>query len=396
MQGNINLDLQFCLGDKGYSLDELVFKLKELFENKGFNKLLELIVRFTGENIYLKTISGVLNWNCCGSPRYVSNGCYSRKVKSSLGVIELNFSRVKCVHCNKTLVPLKQYLQIKKYQRKTTELEQLVVEAVSKDSYRRAVESINSIGFVSVPHRTAHRWVIESECSEIEVSQDTVTSHGKMHVMADGTKFKGITTDSNQINKKGDLKVMLGINTKGDVFPIGSWTDTSWKLISQELKDKQLKFPFGTVLVSDGEPGLADSLAEHFDYVQRCHWHIIRDLYHSIWQDGGTAKQSRPLQKALAGVLAIDLPKEDFSKVTENTKNEIEEKMEKALLVINKLICLLESKGYHTAANYISKASGNMFNYLRRWLKLGIICPRASSLIERIMRELARRLRTCL
>ena len=34
-----------------------------------------------------------------------------------------------------------------------------------------------------------------------------------------------------------------------------------------------------------------------------------------------------------------------------------------------------------------------MFGYVRRWLKTGIICPRASSLIERVIREIARRIK---
>ena len=36
MQGKINLDLSFRLADNGFSLDELVMKLGELFENKGY------------------------------------------------------------------------------------------------------------------------------------------------------------------------------------------------------------------------------------------------------------------------------------------------------------------------------------------------------------------------
>lgn len=34
-----------------------------------------------------------------------------------------------------------------------------------------------------------------------------------------------------------------------------------------------------------------------------------------------------------------------------------------------------------------------MFSYVRRWLLTGIVGPRASSMIERMMRELARRLK---
>ena len=39
MQGKVNLDLLFCLDDKGFSLDELVYRLKELFENNGFTRI---------------------------------------------------------------------------------------------------------------------------------------------------------------------------------------------------------------------------------------------------------------------------------------------------------------------------------------------------------------------
>jgi len=34
-----------------------------------------------------------------------------------------------------------------------------------------------------------------------------------------------------------------------------------------------------------------------------------------------------------------------------------------------------------------------MFGYVRRWLKWGLISPRASSMVERVMRELARRIK---
>ena len=33
--------------------------------------------------------------------------------------------------------------------------------------------------------------------------------------------------------------------------------------------------------------GLAESFADHATEQQRCHWHIKRDLYHMMYQDGG-------------------------------------------------------------------------------------------------------------
>ena len=49
--------------------------------------------------------------------------------------------------------------------------------------------------------------------------------------------------------------------------------------------------------------------------------------------------------------------------------------------------------GYTTAATYIRRAKLGMFGYIRRWLKWGLISPRASSMVERGMREPGRRLK---
>ena len=44
-----------------------------------------------------------------------------------------------------------------------------------------------------------------------------------------------------------------------------------------------------------------------------------------MYQEGGRYKASKPIQDALAGVLAIKLPKDDFQKVSEQEKSDIEE-----------------------------------------------------------------------
>jgi transcription initiation factor IIE alpha subunit len=86
------------------------------------------------------------------------------------------------------------------------------------------------------------------------------------------------------------------------------------------------------------------------------------------------------------------LPEKDFAKVSEAEKDEIEERMERADETLGKLISYLNEKRFYQAATYITGARKSMFSYVRRGLKLGVICPRASSLIERVIMELGRRL----
>ena len=294
----------------------------------------------------------------------------------------LRWQRVKCRSCAKDTVLLKEFLGLKRYQSKSHELERLVIDAVSKDSYRRAAETIDAIGFVSVPYRTAHRWVMESNCDELNVSGDLSARLGPLQGIADGTKFKGQPIEG--AAKRGDLKVLIGIDRTGNVFPVGSWTGVGWDDIGKELRKDKVHFGKGSILVSDGEPGLAEAFADAFEFQQRCHWHTVNDLYHAMWQDGGKKKSARPLQEGLAGALAIELPEEDFEKVSEAEKDRIEESMERVDQAIGELTNYLDYKGYTKAAIYVESARRNLFSYVRRWLQYGVSCPRASSLIERI------------
>jgi hypothetical protein len=392
MQGKCNLDLSFCLSDKGCSLDELVFTLGELFEKKAFSELIRLILMLIQEVLISRISSGKqIPFSCCGASEFKFNGGYNRRIRTSLGEVSLYWHRIRCKQCGKDIVILKDFLKLERFQTKTNELEQIVVDAVSETSYRRAVESIGAHKLIKLSHHTAHNWIMQTDCDEIQLSKEVVGSYGPTQVVADGTGFKG-QPDRGQA-KKGNLKVVVGVNTDGNVFPLGSWTDTTWKEINQYWRDDKIKFPDGSILVADGEPGLADAFVDQVELEQRCHWHVVRDLYHVMHHDGAPLELTKQMQRGLAGTLAIELPVEDFGNVSESQKDQVEKEIELADEALGRFISYLNKQGYTKAATYISGARKSMFSYVRRWLRLGIICPRASSLIERVIRELARRLK---
>ena len=45
MQGKISMDLSFCQAETGFSLDELVTKLADVYERKAFAELLKMILQ---------------------------------------------------------------------------------------------------------------------------------------------------------------------------------------------------------------------------------------------------------------------------------------------------------------------------------------------------------------
>ena len=395
MQYNITTSLVVSLSENGFGLDELIYRMEELANKKAFPQLLKTIVLLVDENLRLKVMLKPLPEKCgciCEHPDLVLDGGMPRKIRTRLGVVELpRTTRVKCKHCGKTFVPLALMCGLEKHQTMSNELAKLVLEQCAQESYRVAADNIHEMTAAKECHSTFRRWVLKTDADEISVPEGTMGSAPGV-LYADGTKCKSIGADGHAC--KGDVKVLLGVRNEGTVFPIGTWTGhETWQEISGQLAKRQVKFPDGTILVCDGEIGLAESLSKLASDEQRCQWHVRRDLYHMLRMNGGKIKDVRPMQERLRGIMAIELPMESFAQVPEDQKASIKAKMEQAEKDLDVLIDDIRSKGYTVAVNYLERAKHAMFGYVRRWLALGLVCPRASSFIERTMRAIGRRIK---
>jgi hypothetical protein len=72
---------------------------------------------------------------------------------------------------------------------------------------------------------------------------------------------------------------------------------------------------------------------------------------------------------------------------------ELERSIMKAENAIDELITELRIRTFRKAAVYLENAKAYLFTYLRYWLATGILPPKASSKIERLMREFKRRIK---
>ena len=258
MQFNMNMSLFCCLHEYSVSLDELAIKLKELFHNEGYIGILDLILQLYQEYLIMSSLDeNQHQWCSCETPVYILNGSYPRKLKTSLGKLNMEWRRLECTCCKANIVPLKLALGIKKHQYKSNELEKLIVEAAAKDSYRSASQSLDAIGLIKVSSSTAWRWVIQTDCDEIDSSSRVNSTGTPMQIIADGTKFKG-RPDSGKA-AKGDLKAVIGVDSQGDVFPMGAWSGESWSDVRSSIDKKIECFPNDSILVADGEVAITST-----------------------------------------------------------------------------------------------------------------------------------------
>jgi hypothetical protein len=112
-----------------------------------------------------------------------------------------------------------------------------------------------------------------------------------------------------------------------------------------------------------------------------------------LWEDGLKKADRKEYIKELAGLIRIELPKEDFEEIREEVKEEIEEKVSKSRESVKEMIEEFEKKGYKKASTYLKNAFEHLFTVVEKWLEIGYMPPRVISLLERVMREIGRRIK---
>lgn len=272
------------------------------------------------------------------------------------------------------------------------ELEQIVSEVITDQSYRRTSQHLEIIGNIEIPKSTAHDWIKATPCDAVAQQQEFEFAQ----IFPDGTGYKKRPETPGGSNR-GELKVMIGVDDKGDTYPMGVWSDKSWAEIGTAILDPKeaakRERPLADDLVVDGEPGMVEGLEHLADGVQRCHWHLPRDLGFTMWKDDAPLSERKIEAKKLSQLIAIKLPKGSVDEVSEEDKVKLLERCDKVERELDQFIDDLDEKGYKAAANYVSNAKRHLFTYLGTWFELGIHCPRTTSLIERLMREIGRRLK---
>ena len=285
---------------------------------------------------------------------------------------------VECVGCGKRFTPILEALELEGRQGKSDELLLRVTQSVAETSYRRGSHQLEVFGELPIPKSTAHRMVAEVEIPTSKSEEGTILG-------ADGTGFK------RHPGKKGEVRFVLEIKGNGALHPIGVWAGTSWQQISKEVKERQAGQ--ASLFFSDGERALEKWMGKLAQEQSRCHWHFSRDLSYSLWRDG-VSKEERDDEKENARrLLAIELSAEDMDELSPKKRRELEGRIESAEAELADLERIFLEKGYDRAATYVGNAKDRLFGYLRTWMATGIACPRATSIIENLIRELVRRLK---
>lgn len=316
----------------------------------------------------------------CRGRRFVRAGYWSdtRRLRGPQCVVDFRPAMVKCERCGKRVTPILDALELDAYQQKSDGLLRLVTESVAETSYRRGAAQLEVFGETPVPKSTGHRWVAEVE---LPVQQ----GRGFPVLGGDGTGFK------RQPGERGEVRFVLEMGENGQIHPLGVWAGESWEEISKEVKDRLEGQP--TLFVSDGEKALQDWMGKLAGTHGRCHWHFSRDASYAMWKDGAPLEERKSSTERLKRLVAIEIPEQSLEVVSEEDKKELRTRIETAEKQLEEMQEEFVERGYEKAATYLGNAKEQLFSHILLWLQTGLICPRTTSLIENLIRELVRRLK---
>lgn len=400
MEQQIHIALQFHLATGKVSLNEVVYSLKEL-RDALMLRILERILmgyddliteRLSQTKLYSsKARKGLGRHICKSDPE--GRFCRGRKIrKRGYRNVPRRFSTVfgklgvplrvaECCKCGARYSPLLSALKIGRYARREDNFEHEVIEAVIDTNYRRLTDGRS----IDISLGGIHNIVVGSDVDQLY--HDPVSVTDLSAIMADGTGVK------QHKGRKGELRSVIGITTKGHVEPLGSFTNTDWSEIERTVRERIKEAePYDIPFIYDGEPGLDDFLADVAES-QRCTWHGPRGLYHALWEDGLKKKDSQPETDKIKRLIGIELPEGDFEILKDEDKQQVNAKYQSSKSEIEELIKTFREKGYSHGASYLENLSDRIFTNVELWLKTGVIAPKTTSLLERVFREIGRRLK---
>jgi hypothetical protein len=402
MKQQIHITLSFDLATGKVHLNEIVYRLEQLKKPLMLCILKEILTSY--DDLISERLShhgGVFPPGKMrkGLGRHVRKGdpegrfCRGRRIRKRghrkrprsistvFGKLELPIRVAECRRCGARYSPLLDALKLMPYSRKESNFEHEVIEAVIDTNYRRLIEGRS----IDISLGGIHNIVVGSDVNRLEevpVDLDDLSA-----IIADGTGYK------RQRGRKGELRSVIGITTSGQVEPLGTFVNTQWRDIERIVKDRmKATSASGIPFIYDGEPGLDDFLSDTAES-QRCTWHASRGLYHALWEDGVKKKDSQPQMDTLRHLIGIELPETDYELLKEEDKQRVEQKYQSSKTEVIDLIKVFKENGYHKGAAYLENLSQRIFTHIEIWLKTGVIAPKTTSLLERIFREIARRIK---
>jgi hypothetical protein len=199
-------------------------------------------------------------------------------------------------------------------------------------------------------------------------------------IMGDGTKAHGYG------GKKNKIQVLLRKDEKtGEKELLGLSVNETWKDIGEQFKGH------AKVAVSDNESSLRGVLLEKSVDYQACVLHCIRGVKFYLWQAGLSKAQRKTISGRVESVLWA-LCNSVNVHVVDKDVAALRWRIDFTLEALKKISSELLGAGLLSVVRFICNVANHMITFARLALK-GVSIPFSNNLVERLMGEIAKRVK---
>ena len=207
------------------------------------------------------------------------------------------------------------------------------------------------------------------------------TANQKVDLMyADGTKAHGID------GKKNEINVILGKNAKTDEKTLlGLTVNRKWKETAEQFNGK------ADALMSDADRALRNALIDKALNHQLCIRHAVGDVGYHLWK-AGLPKQERKMIRSRLKTILYTLRNSAHKHLKDGDTKRLQWRIDKTLAELKQLAKQLLEDGLTAAAKFIQNSANYMITFARLAINQ-IRIPYTNNLIERLMGEIAKRVK---
>jgi len=306
-----------------------------------------------------------------------------RSIRTHLGEVNFRVRNVRCERCGERYTPILRFLDLRERKRRLSSLEKIVAEVVSLETYGKSENLVEKATGERIPDATMHDWMADIDWDALDLGR---YKRAKT-VMADGTgvKMRG--------GSRGELRVVIGLDGRNKPFPLGVYSGTPWERIGPEIKARLKDRDQATLFVHDGEIAIDEHLSGIAEKTGRCRWHMPRGVKYALWGDGAGKDEQQDYARKLRGILGVEIPADDWQALGADDLAPLRKELDDSRKAYEKLVEEFGARGYVKAREYLANAMGKVFTQVETWLDTGVVMPGTISQLERIMRELGRRLK---
>lgn len=321
-------------------------------------------------------------WSCtgCGSRRGFRRRGFrqrDRKLAAACGGVSFRTAQVECLTCARRFAPVLGLLGLRPYQRRTDRLSELAVGLATEVAYAKASSLLAELAGADVSPRSICRDMVAMAPERLgpEVLDVPI-------VLLDGTGER-----AGEKKNGVELRFAIGLvarrrehnRVKVEARLLGAVFDEDWAVLGELMADVR-----PGLLIVDGERELTGMVERTFPGVpiQRCLFHLAHGFTYAAWRGGA----SQALRKTLFAQLEATL-----------TEAHRDGNPERAKAAYAALIEEADNCGAVTAAIYLREAEAQVFTFLTHPGAGRLLFGHkgrpelASSVLERVMRELNRR-----